>query len=394
MPSTAEARAGRVAEMHRQTRPGLAFAGAFAVASGLAAIAPHNTGAWLPLHLFLAGAVLHAISAVTLMLAVTWSAGLPPPWSAVRLQRWLLTAGVIVLAAGREMALAGLTVAIAASTIAASMVILGVLLARVRRDASLDRFDAAIDGYLTALPLALVGSALGAMAGAGHSASGLVSMHLTLNLFGLVGVVIAATLPYMTATQFRSKMAPRATPRTIRAVVGALAAATVVTTIGIGTRRELLAGLGLITYAGGIAATIAICPFPRWRNLRWAGPRAGCIALGALWWFGATVGFAACAWSALDAPTGLIVALVVGGYAQILAGSLAYLAPVLRGGGHARLAQGFRLTRCWPALVAANVAAAGAVFGSSIVALAGIAIVLGDGMARAALLTRPLHEVA
>jgi nitrite reductase (NO-forming) len=379
--------------MHRQTRPGLAMCAAFAMAAALAAFAPHNTGAWLPLHLFLVGAVLHAISAVTVMLAVTWSAAMPPPWSAVRLQRWLLTVGVVVLAAGREMAVAAVAVPIAAAAIAASLVILGVLLARVRRDGPLDRFDAAIDGYLIALALALGGSAVGAVVGTGNEASNLVSVHLTLNLLGFVGVVIAATLPYMTATQFRSKMTSRATPKAIRTVVGVMAGATVVAAIGIGTRRELLAGLGLLAYAGGIAGTIAICPIPRWRNVRWAGPRVGCLALGALWWFGACVGFAACAWSAVGPPTGLVIALVVGGYAQILVGSLAYLAPVLRGGGHAHLAQGFRLTRAWPALVAANVAAAGAVFGSSTVALAGIAIVVGDAAVRAALLARPMQGV-
>jgi hypothetical protein len=62
-----------------------------------------------------------------------------------------------------------------------------------------------------------------------------------------------------------------------------------------------------------------------------------------------------------DGPGGqgpVLRALAVGGLAQILVASLAYLGPVLRGGGHERLTQGFALTRSWPGLALANVAAA------------------------------------
>jgi hypothetical protein len=51
-----------------------------------------------------------------------------------------------------------------------------------------------------------------------------------------------------------------------------------------------------------------------------------------------------------------LVVLVVAGYAQILWGSLAYLLPMLRGGGHERLAEGFATTRSWLGFAAANVA--------------------------------------
>jgi hypothetical protein len=68
----------------------------------------------------------------------------------------------------------------------------------------------------------------------------------------------------------------------------------------------------------------------------------------------------------------VLAVLVVGGYAQILASAVAYLGPVLRGGGHERLAAGFRITRSWFALVAANVAAVALVLGAP--ALAGLAI--------------------
>ena len=58
--------------------------------------------------------------------------------------------------------------------------------------------------------------------------------------------------------------------------------------------------------------------------------------------------------------TVILRALVIGGLAQILVASLAYLGPVLRGGGHRMLTAGFALTRSWISLAAGNVAAVAA----------------------------------
>jgi hypothetical protein len=57
-------------------------------------------------------------------------------------------------------------------------------------------------------------------------------------------------------------------------------------------------------------------------------------------------------------PDPVLTALVVGGYGQVLAASLAYLGPVLRGGAHERLAAGFSLTGSWWGIAAGNGAAA------------------------------------
>jgi hypothetical protein len=76
--------------------------------------------------------------------------------------------------------------------------------------------------------------------------------------------------------------------------------------------------------------------------------------------------------------------LVVAGYGQILWGSLAYLLPMLRGGGHERLAQGFATTRSWWGLVAVNVAGAGFAAGLPAVASAAVAVFVLDGAWRAA----------
>lgn len=52
-----------------------------------------------------------------------------------------------------------------------------------------------------------------------------------------------------------------------------------------------------------------------------------------------------------------VLVVVLGGYAQILWGSLAYLMPMLRGGDPERLSAGFAMTRSWVGLAAARGAA-------------------------------------
>ena len=86
---------------------------------------------------------------------------------------------------------------------------------------------------------------------------------------------------------------------------------------------------------------------------------------------------------AFDRPDGRpLRALAIGGFAQILVASLAYLGPVLRGGGHERLAQGFRTTRSWVSLVAGNAAGVAALVGAEPVLLAALAVWAADLVAR------------
>jgi len=71
----------------------------FVVAAALAAVIGRTS--WLPLHLFLAGAVVLAISGVSLMLAVTRSAAPAPPNGWVVVQRTCIAAGAIGIAVRR-----------------------------------------------------------------------------------------------------------------------------------------------------------------------------------------------------------------------------------------------------------------------------------------------------
>ncbi len=385
----ADQQARRVAIVHHQTRPTLAVAAAFTVAAGVAAVVPHRTGLWLPLHLFLVGGLLTAISGVTQFLAVTWSAAPPPPQALVGTQRVLLAVGVLGLGIGRELDASPVFLGAAGFAVITSLVLLQVSLVRIRTTGKIDRFRPAVDGYLIAVSFGLVGCGAGVVLASGVAADRgdvLRSVHLIVNVFGLVGIVIAATLPYMVATQVRSKMAPRATPRALRSTTGLLTAATVIACAGVLWALPRVASLGFGLYALGIVATASLCPRIQLRHLRWAGPRLGLVALGVLWWAGTTAGLAVTAGRGQAPPNRLLLALVIGGYAQILAGSLAYLAPVLRGGGHVRLTAGFTLTRSPLALAAANTAALGALTGTAVVTITGIAIWLADTAVRAGLL--------
>jgi nitrite reductase (NO-forming) len=350
----------RVAEVHHQARRTLAVAGAFVLAGVAAAVAPEPSGTWLPLHLFLVGGLLSAISGATVLLAVTWSASPAPPRARAAVQRWLLAGGAVAVATGGEAGDRAVAVAGAAAVVVA-LGLLALHLVRIRATAVTDRFAPAIDGYVAAIVLGAVGVALGALLLTGRTGTrwfDVRAAHLTLNLYGLVGLVVAATLPWFVATQARTKMSARATPGAVRAVLVALALATVTSAGGHLAGRPGVAAGALVGYALGIVVLLGLLPRVGRRQLAWAGPRLLQLGAGIGWWVGATLALAAVT---ADGPSGqgpILRALAVGGLAQILVASLAYLGPVLRGGGHERLTQGFALTRSWPGLVLANVAAA------------------------------------
>jgi hypothetical protein len=71
------AAAARVRVAQAGARKALVLAAGFCVAAAGAAVVPHRTGGWLPLHLFLVGSIGLAISGATRLFTVTWSAGRP-----------------------------------------------------------------------------------------------------------------------------------------------------------------------------------------------------------------------------------------------------------------------------------------------------------------------------
>lgn len=139
--------AGRVAAVHRQARRTLALAAVFAVGAALATVVARGTGSWLPLHLFLVGALLLAISGATQLFAVTWAAGPAPADAAARVQRALVAAGAAGIAAARELSLPTWVLALSAASVVAGLVLLAALLVRVVAHGVQRRFDATLRAY-------------------------------------------------------------------------------------------------------------------------------------------------------------------------------------------------------------------------------------------------------
>jgi len=360
--------AGRVAVVQGQARATLLLAAGFALAAPVSAVLPHRTGRWLPLHLFLVGSLLLAISGATQLFAVTWAAGPPPGRGLVRTQRALVAVGAAGLAAGRELEAPAGLLAVAGLAVALALALLAVALHRIVANGVQRRFDPVLRWYLAALAAGGAGTVLGAALAAGvvtgAHAGRVREAHAVLNLLGLVGLVIAGTLPFFVATQARMKMSPAATPAAQRVVRGVMAAGLAVAVVGLLAGRPQPAGAGLAVYAAGQAGVVALLPRPGRRQLRWAGPRLVQLGTGLLWWTGAVLAMAVSLLGGGPAlPPPALLALVVGGFAQILAAALAYLGPVLRGGGHERLTAGFAVTASWRGLAAANAAAAALICG-------------------------------
>ncbi len=357
--------ARRVVEAHRQSRIGLTVALTFLAAAAIAAIAPHDSGAWLPLHLFLVGSLLTVISSVTQLLAVTWSASPAPRRALARAQLACLGVGAVLVAAGRE-SNADAVVGVGGAAVVVALGTLAAILWRIRSQATTPRFAPAIDGYLGAIGFSIVGTVLGVTTAVGGLPSWGIkatSAHIDANVLGLVGLIIAATVPYFVATQARMKMSPRATPHRVRIATGALAAGTATALCGHGVDSGIILAVGYGTYAGALVWLVTLLPQVRRRQLDWAGPRLVQLGAGLAWWFAMAILLTIASLADTPDRSNVIRALVIGGYAQILASSLAYLGPVLRGGGHQLLSEGFATTRSWVSLAAGNIAGFGALTG-------------------------------
>ena len=380
----------RVAVVQRQARRSLWTAAAFVLGAGVAVAVPHDTGAWLPLHLFLVGGLLSAISGAAQLFAVTWSAGPPPSDHAALSQRALVAAGSVVLALGREIGAPDAVGASGGLMIVAGLALLAVLLVREVRGGLQRRFDPALRWYLTALAAGAIGAGLGivrVLGGAEGVAARVRAAHVALNLLGLVGLTIAGTLPFFVATEARVKMSLRAGSRQQGALLVVLGGALATAAAGLLAGSRPAAAAGLFAYAAGVLGLVALVPRLGSKQLRWAGPRLVHLGAGVAWWAGGVATAAARAAEGNEPFSSTVVAvLVIGGYAQILAAALAYLGPVLRGGGHRRLSAGFDLTRSWLGLVAANVAATAVACGAARVAWAAASVWLADALARAVLL--------
>ena len=390
---TADHATPRVKVVQAQARRALRLSVVFAVGATLTTIVPHATCAWLPLHLFLVGSLLLAISGATRLFTVTWSAGQPRGDRVVATQRWLVVVGAAGLAIAREVDLPVGVTATFGVAVTCGLALLGWLLVVEARSARVRRFQPAVLYYLTAITFGVAGTILGAAMVLGGA--GIRDAHVIVNVCGLIGLVIAGTLPTFVATQARMKMSRRATPNRLYAALTVLGATVAFAATAAAITRPGGVAVGLGAYAAALIYVVTTLPRPGRKQIAWAGPRLAQLALGMLWWIG-TIVVASCraARGSDPMPETVVVTLVVGGYLQILVGSLAYLGPVLRGGGHVRLTGGFALTRSWISTVAANVAALGWIVGADAVTVIGLVVVAVDVGVRAALLARSAPALA
>lgn len=388
--SQEDRRKDRVTIVHAQSQTTFVVAAGFIAAAVIAGALGRDGDHWLALHLFLLGGVLTTISGATLLLGVPWCSSPAPHTWAVRTQQILLGAGVVLLAFARERSWPSVWPMIAGTAVLISLAMLIVLLIIVRVTGPKDRFYPAMDGYVAAIVLGILGCYAGILMAmrslSSPSYPWVRSAHFTTNLLGLVGIIIATTLPYMLATQARMKMSKRATPLNVRASVAALTLATSVSGLAMLFRHPAVAGLGYIAYALALIYSMTLYPVMGEKQIRWAGWRIAHLAAGLAWWLGCLVAMAVKALGGDPVPETVLLVLVIGGFAQILVGSLAYFAPVLRGGGQKGLSTGFRTTRSLPGFIAANVAVVGVMFRLGWVIALAIGFWFLDGAVRAVVL--------
>lgn len=356
---------GRVPAAQAQARKALTLSGGFVAASLSAWAVPTELGRWLPLHLFLAGAVVLAISGATILFTVTWAAAPAPPTGTTTTQRWLVAVGAAGVGLGRELRTPDLVLALAAAAFTAGLLLLGVVLARTARHAVERRFDVPVAWYLAAIASGVVAAVLGLIMAIDAIELGPRGAHVALNLLGLVGLVIGGTVPTFVATVGRSRMSRRATPRRHGLLLAWQVLSLTAIATGAVTETSSLTSAGLVAHAAGVAGLLTQLPTPSLSRFGWAGPRLVGIWAGLGWWVVALVGASTSSRHGAPLSGDWLVVLVVGAYAQILWASLSYLVPMLRGGGHRMLTRGFATTRSWTGFALANAAAVAAAIGSA-----------------------------
>jgi nitrite reductase (NO-forming) len=381
---------GRAATAQRQAWQTLRLAFGFVMGAAIAAVSLGRAELWVALHLFLLGGLLMAISATTQMFAVTWSSSPAPPDRLVAAQRWSLAVGALGVVTARGFSAPVALLAASGTLVLGSLVLLAVILVGVRQRAVTDRYHAAIDCYLLAIAVGVVGSTVGILVGTGSAstAPGARNAHIVANLFGLIGLVVLGTLPTFIATQVRTKVSPRLTPRRLRSVGGLMAMGTFLAATGALVEVGAIGAAGFLAYLLAVGGVVALLPRLGPRQRSWAGPRLVLLLVALAWW-GGVAGWSVTIEAGWAAPTDRRWAvLAIGAYAQLVVGALAYLGPIIRGRDHLGQQRAFAITRSWTAVIAVNAAAVACALGWWSVAAVAVAALAADVAIRAARLVR------
>ena len=377
--------ADRIPLAQAQARYSLVFTALFISAAIATAVLGTGDGHWVPVHLFAAGAMVGAIGGVTSLFTVSWSAAPAPRPSTMWWQRILCAVGAVGVVSARTLQWPDALLWGSAALFVAGLVALGVVLVGTVRRGVKRRFDTAVGWYVAAIAAGIAAALAGSSYATVGTEIGQRSAHVVLNLLGFVGLIIAGTLPTFIATLGRTKQSPRSTDVALRALLGVQGAAVATAAVGYLLDQDAVASVGLAAYGGGLAFLATRLPFPTRRSLTWAGPRLVALWAGMAWWLVAVVATAAItARGDLPFVDDWSLVLVVAAYGQILWGSLAYLLPVLRAGGHVLLSQGFAALWSWPGLVMVNAAGLAWVAQAPEVARVAVAVWLVDSGSRVA----------
>jgi hypothetical protein len=378
----------------------IALAVAFLVAAAVAMILPgaDRRGAWLPLHLALAGGATTAIAGVMPFFAAAFAAA--PP-SDVRL-RFAAVAAVTAGAVGVSFGVVG-----SASTVAVaggSLFIGGVLMTGTATIRPLMRAlgpsrGLISQGYVVALGEVTVGAVLATLFVAGwqplvEAWGAIKPAHAWLNLVGFVSLVIATTLLHFFPTVVGARITVRSSARLT--VLGlALGAATVAGGFAAGSDAIVRVG-AVVTAVGAVAVALNAratwATRAHWTTDAWWHRFAIGSLIGAIAWFeiGMAIalgrvlvsGAAPAAWSieAVGAP------LVAGWMGLAVLGSATHLLPAVGPGDQAAHARQRRLLGRFAAvrLAVANAGIAGLAIGWPLHAealIVGGAILLACGLA-------------
>lgn len=367
-------RKGRVVESHRIVSSAFRLGGVFGLISlGWSLLIITRGGSWWgPLHAFLAGTVLLAVSGATQLFTITWAAAPAPRAVVATGQRWAVAIGVGLALVGVAIGNNWITATGAVFVVVGLATLAGALVGAVRRSL-LRRFDLSSRFYLVALAAGAVGVTLGGVLGAGVAESWYLRMRLVhshLNLVGLVGLTIVGTLPTILPTFAHHKSVSGREALVAWWIaagsVAAIASGLVLgaEAVGVGT---IMAGAALAVVVAGVLGRLGR------RGLK-----------GRLPYYQVTIGCGwLAAWTVVDGGRLLLgstpepfaawtTAVIVGGVGQVLLGSFAYLVPVLVG-PPPRLGRNLERTqgRPWLPLVLANLAGIG--FVSGLTSVAGVA---------------------
>ncbi len=329
------------------TVAGLALAAVYLLVAILAVIVGGGDP-WLPLHLALAGGASVAIGAVLPFFAASLVAVAPATTGPRVAAIGLIAGGAAGVTLGWRLGNLGLSALGGLAYLAGMVVLLGITLGLLRRSLGASRRIFAML-YGAAIGCVLAGAALSTSMLAGVPAvlaswMTLRVSHAWLNLFGFVGLVIAATLIHFYPTVVGARIGQG---RVFVIGIVALAAGPPVVALGFALGAWLPIAVGGVLTIGGCVVLAGYAVDVLRRRARWTTDAdwhrfaIGSLTAAIVWLVGAEIGAAIAAMVHGPGGSGWIggvvaLPLVVGAVIQGIIGSWTHLVPAIGPGGPAQ----------------------------------------------------------